>query len=218
MPKDAQDTINKQYILILVDGILCILRHHDREFLILGWLCDEHWHFCECYFHGRWCDQPSIQVASIPTIRPKLSCRCPYSSAWSNGVLVVLSVRNPRHCRIPGHDLRERGQKSCCQGDASSLASQEYALLSVKQYRWGQFKDLPKMGALALVQNGDDVLTNLDRGTAKYADLIREVVIAKQLLMVNPSYLIMSRWRCYAITKWCLALRSVLSTSGIWPI
>jgi len=46
----------------------------------------------------------------------------------------------------------------------------------------------------------------------------REEVAAKQLLMVNPSQLIMGGWRCYAKTKWCLALRSVLSTSGIWPI
>jgi len=40
-----------------------------------------------------------------------------------------------------------------------------------------QLKDLPKMGALALVQNGDDVLTNLGLGTAKYAGLIRQLRI-----------------------------------------
>jgi len=36
-------------------------------------------------------------------------------------------------------------------------------------------KDHPKMGALALVQNGDDVLTNLGLGTAKYIDLRRHL-------------------------------------------
>ena len=45
----------------------------------------------------------------------------------------------------------------------------------------------------------------------------REEVVAEQLLVVNPSYLIMVGWCCYATTEWCLALRSVLSTSGIWP-
>ena len=42
------------------------------------------------------------------------------------------------------------------------------------------------MGALALVQNGDEVLTNLGLGTAKYADLMR------QLGMLSCVYLMMS--------------------------
>jgi hypothetical protein len=49
--------------------------------------------------------------------------------------------------------------------------------MTVNKYRWGQLKDLPKLGALALVQNGDDVLTNLGLGTAKYADLMRQLGI-----------------------------------------
>ena len=64
-----------------------------------------------------------------------------------------------------------------CHRNASSLASQECAQSSAKIHRWGQLQDLPKMGALALVQNGDDVLTNLGLGTAKYADLMRHLGI-----------------------------------------
>ena len=41
--------------------------------------------------------------------------------------------------------------------------------------RWGQLKDLPKMGALALVQDGDSVLANLGLGNANYSDLMMKL-------------------------------------------
>ena len=42
------------------------------------------------------------------------------------------------------------------------------------------------MGALALVQNGDDVLTNLGLGTAKYADLMRQLgILSGVYLMIS---------------------------------
>ena len=40
-----------------------------------------------------------------------LFCRRCGRTLSSHGVLVVLSDRKPRHRRIPGHDLRERGQR-----------------------------------------------------------------------------------------------------------
>ncbi len=45
--------------------------------------------------------------------------------------------------------------------------------------------------------------------------LIREDVVAELILMVNPLYCIMSV--AMLNYKWCLALRSVLGTSGVWP-
>lgn len=45
-------------------------------------------------------------------------------------------------------------------------------LIIIETYRWGQLKDLPKMGALALVQDGDSILENLGLGKAKYSDLM----------------------------------------------
>jgi hypothetical protein len=45
----------------------------------------------------------------------------------------------------------------------------------------------------------------------------REEVVADQLLMVNLSHLIMVGWCCYTTAKWCLALRSVFSSTGICP-
>ncbi len=45
--------------------------------------------------------------------------------------------------------------------------------------------------------------------------IAREDAVAELILMVNPLYRIM----CVAMLnyKWCLALRSVLGTSGVWP-
>jgi hypothetical protein len=43
----------------------------------------------------------------------------------------------------------------------------------------------------------------------------REDVVAEFILMVNPLYPIMSV--AMLNYKWCLALRSVLGTSGVWP-
>jgi len=37
---------------------------------------------------------------------------------------------------------------------------------------WGRLQDLPKMGALAFVKNGNDVLTNLGLGKATYTELM----------------------------------------------
>jgi hypothetical protein len=37
---------------------------------------------------------------------------------------------------------------------------------------WGRLQDLPKLGALAFVKNGNDVLTNLGLGKATYTDLM----------------------------------------------
>mmetsp|Transcript_25215 Transcript_25215/g.60645 ORF Transcript_25215/g.60645 Transcript_25215/m.60645 type:complete len:409 (-) Transcript_25215:92-1318(-) len=51
---------------------------------------------------------------------------------------------------------------------------------------WGKVKDLPQMGALAMVQDGDSVLVNLGLGTAKYWDL------AKNLLVLSGIYLSIS--------------------------
>ena len=52
--------------------------------------------------------------------------------------------------------------------------------------RWGQVKDLPKMGALAMVKDGDNVLMNLGLGTVEYSDLM------KKLAMLSGIYLSMS--------------------------
>jgi hypothetical protein len=43
----------------------------------------------------------------------------------------------------------------------------------------------------------------------------REDVVAELILMVSPLYCIMSV--AMLNYKWCLALRSVLGTSGVWP-
>jgi hypothetical protein len=40
-------------------------------------------------------------------------------------------------------------------------------------------------------------------------------VVAELILMVNPLYCIMSV--AMLNYKWCLALRSVVGTSGVWP-
>ena len=45
--------------------------------------------------------------------------------------------------------------------------------------RWGQIselKDLPAMGALALVKNGDEVLVNLGLKDAQYSNLMQNLV------------------------------------------
>lgn len=52
--------------------------------------------------------------------------------------------------------------------------------LTIKQsqrYRWGQLKDLPKMGALSLVKDGDNVLVNLGLGEAEYPELMQMLVV-----------------------------------------
>jgi hypothetical protein len=46
-------------------------------------------------------------------------------------------------------------------------------------------------------------------------DANREDVVAELILMVNPLYHIMSV--AMLNYEWCLALRSVLGTSGVWP-
>ncbi len=50
-----------------------------------------------------------------------------------------------------------------------------------------------------------DILTNITR----------EEVVADLILMVNPLYRIMGV--AMLNYKWCLALMSVLGTSGVWP-
>ena len=45
----------------------------------------------------------------------------------------------------------------------------------VSSCRWGQLKDLPKMGALAMVQDGDSVLLNLGLGNAKYSEKMKRL-------------------------------------------
>jgi hypothetical protein len=44
---------------------------------------------------------------------------------------------------------------------------------------------------------------------------LREDVVAELILIVNPLYRIMSV--AMLNYEWCLALRSVLGTSGVWP-
>ena len=44
---------------------------------------------------------------------------------------------------------------------------------------------------------------------------LREDVVAELILMVNPLYRIMSV--AMLNYEWCLALRSLLGTSGVWP-
>lgn len=46
-----------------------------------------------------------------------------------------------------------------------------------QRYRWGQLKDLPKMGALSLVKDGDNVLVNLGLGEAEYPELMQMLVV-----------------------------------------
>lgn len=43
--------------------------------------------------------------------------------------------------------------------------------------KWGQLLDLPKMGALAMVKDGDNVLRNLGLGNAEYSDLLEKLGI-----------------------------------------
>ena len=43
--------------------------------------------------------------------------------------------------------------------------------------RWGELLNLPKMGALAMVKDGDNVLRNLGLGTAEYSDLLEKLGI-----------------------------------------
>jgi hypothetical protein len=45
--------------------------------------------------------------------------------------------------------------------------------------------------------------------------LHREDVVAELILMVNPLYRIMSV--AMLNYEWCLALRSIQGTSGVWP-
>jgi hypothetical protein len=45
--------------------------------------------------------------------------------------------------------------------------------------------------------------------------MCREDVVAELILMVNPLYCIMSV--AMLNYEWCLALMSVLGTSGVWP-
>lgn len=47
-------------------------------------------------------------------------------------------------------------------------------------------KDLPKMGALAMVKDGDNVLKNLGLGNAEYSDLM------EKLGLLSSIYLFMS--------------------------
>ncbi len=48
-----------------------------------------------------------------------------------------------------------------------------------------------------------------------HGEVHREDVVAELILMVNPLYRIMSV--AMLNYEWCLALRSVLGTSGVWP-
>ena len=43
-------------------------------------------------------------------------------------------------------------------------------------FSWGQLKDLPKLGALAIVKNGDNVLTSLGLGFQDYPTLMMKLV------------------------------------------
>jgi hypothetical protein len=52
-------------------------------------------------------------------------------------------------------------------------------------------------------------------GKLNYLAQTREDVVAELILMVNPLYPIMSV--AMLNYEWCLALRSVLGTSGVWP-
>ncbi len=70
---------------------------------------------------------------------------------------------------------------------------------------------------------GDNVVTDVippGGGGSQYksdgpAVLPREDVVAELILMVNPLYCIMSVAK--QNYEWCLALRSVLGISGVWP-
>lgn len=52
----------------------------------------------------------------------------------------------------------------------------------------GTVHGLAKMGALALVQNGDDFLTNLGLGRAKYTDLMRQLGILSCIYLMLSSF------------------------------
>ncbi len=60
--------------------------------------------------------------------------------------------------------------------------------------RWGQLKDLPKMGALALVQDGDSVLGELGLGNAVYSDLMKKLWILSGIY-ISLSWLGLSYFR-----------------------
>jgi hypothetical protein len=59
-----------------------------------------------------------------------------------------------------------------------------------------------------------EVLTMLSRHVT-YGYVGREDVVAELILMVNPLYCIMSD--AMLNYEWCLALRSVIGTSRVWP-
>ncbi|KAL9187031.1 hypothetical protein ACHAXT_010751 [Thalassiosira profunda] len=52
--------------------------------------------------------------------------------------------------------------------------------------RWGRLKDLPRMGALAMVQDGDEVLKNWGLGGAEYSQLM------EKLALLSGVYLLLS--------------------------
>ncbi len=65
-----------------------------------------------------------------------------------------------------------------------------------------------------MVDSGYD-LSKVDPSSDICFKFSREDVVAELILMVNPLYRIMSVAKLNY--EWCLALRSVLGTSGVWP-
>ncbi|KAL3800892.1 hypothetical protein ACHAW5_002043 [Stephanodiscus triporus] len=111
---------------------------------------------------------------------------------FANVILMVVGVINPSGINPddpPNRTMQLLEYFSPIKWAIESLVTAEFrGMIFDKEDKGllGQLKDLPKMGALALVQNGDDVLTNLGLGTAKYADLMR------QLGILSAFYLMMS--------------------------
>ncbi len=86
----------------------------------------------------------------------------------------------------------------------------------VKGWGMGCLKRLLSTKPPQQCHGGADLSQRRMRGPQNSArGLAREDVVAELILMVNPLYRIMSvamlNYEC------CLALRSVLGTSGVWP-
>ena len=101
-------------------------------------------------------------------------------------VLMVVGVINPSGVNLdedgrPNMIMQILGFFSPIKWAIESLVTAEFSGMIFEDDKinnnnnkgvWGRLQDLPKMGALAFVKNGNDVLTNLGLGKATYTELM----------------------------------------------
>lgn len=56
-------------------------------------------------------------------------------------------------------------------------------IYTCNHFRWGQIKDLPRMGALSMVKDGNEVLLNLGLGTSEYSELVMNLVVLASIYL-----------------------------------